>query len=41
MKDINEDKVERLAKGIPVITAEKAQIMSQYITNQISRIVLD
>lgn len=41
MTDINEDKVERLAEGIPVITTEKAEILSQYIKNQISRIVAD
>lgn len=39
--DINEDKIERLAEGIPVITTEKARILSQYITNEISRIVPD
>lgn len=41
MTDINEDKVQRLAEGIPVITTEKADILSQYITNQIARIVAD
>ena len=41
MTDINEDKVERLAEGMPVITTEKAEILSQYIKNQISRIVAD
>ena len=39
MTDINEDKVERLTEGIPAITTEKTKILSQYITNQISRIV--
>ena len=29
MTDINEDKVEKLAEGIPVITTEKADILSQ------------
>ena len=41
MTDINADKVERLSEGIPVITTEKAEILSQYITNQISSIVAD
>ena len=41
MADLNADKVERLTEGIPVITAEKAEILSQYITNQISSIVAD
>ena len=41
MTDISEDKVERLAEGIPVTTTEKAEILSQYITNQISKIVSD
>ena len=37
--DISEDKVAKLAAGIPAITTEKAEILSQYITNQILRIV--
>jgi hypothetical protein len=41
MTDINEDKVERLAEGIPVITTEKADILSQYIMNRIATIVAD
>jgi ligand-binding sensor protein len=41
MTDMNEDKVQRLAEGIPLITTEKADILSQYITNQITRIVAD
>jgi len=41
MTDINEDKVERLAEGIPVITTEKADILSQYIMNRIAKIVAD
>ena len=39
MTDINADKVESLTEGIPVITTEKAEILSQYITNQISSII--
>ena len=41
MTDINEDKVERLTEGIATITTEKAEILGQYITNQISKIVAD
>ena len=39
MTDINEDKVEKLAEGIDIITTEKAEILAQYIENQIARIV--
>jgi len=39
MTDINEDKVEKLAEGIDRITNEKAEILAQYIENQIARIV--
>ena len=39
MTDINEDKVERLAEGIDSITTEKAEILAQYIANQIAEIV--
>ncbi|MDH3827359.1 MAG: PocR ligand-binding domain-containing protein [Desulfobacterales bacterium] len=39
MTDINEDKVEKLAEGIDSITTEKAEILAQYIENQIARIV--
>jgi ligand-binding sensor protein len=41
MTDISEEKVERLAEGINSITTEKAEILAQYITDQISRIVAD
>ena len=41
MTDINEDKVERLTEGMATITTEKADILGQYITNQISKIVGD
>ena len=39
MTDISEDKVERLARGMPVITTEKVEILSHYIINQISMII--
>ena len=39
MTDINEDKVERLAEGIDSITTEKAEILAQYIEDQIVEIV--
>ena len=39
MTDINEDRVERLSKGIDSITTEKAEILAQYIVNQIAGIV--
>jgi ligand-binding sensor protein len=39
MTDINEDKVERLAVGIDSITTEKAEILAQYIEDQIAAIV--
>ena len=39
MTDINEDKVEQLAEGIDSITTEKAEILAQYIQNQITGIV--
>ena len=41
MTDITEEKVERLAEGINSITTEKAEILAQYITDQISKIVAD
>ena len=39
MTDISEDKVERLSEGIDSITTEKAEILAQYIVNQIAGIV--
>ena len=39
MTDISEDKVERLSEGIDSITTEKAEILAQYIENQIAGIV--
>ena len=39
MTDINEDRVERLSEGIDSITTEKAEILAQYIVNQIAGIV--
>jgi hypothetical protein len=39
MTDIKEDKVERLAEGIDSITTEKAEILAQYIEDQIVEIV--
>ena len=41
MTDINEDKVEKLTEGIDSITTEKAEILAQYIVNQIAGIVTD
>jgi ligand-binding sensor protein len=39
MTDIDEDKVEGLTEGIKSITTEKAEILAQYITEQIAGIV--
>jgi ligand-binding sensor protein len=39
MTDINEDRVERLSQGIDSITTEKAEILAQYIVDQIAGIV--
>ena len=39
MTDINEDKVEGLTEGIESITTEKAEMLAQYITEQIAGIV--
>ena len=39
MTDINEDRVESLAEGIDSITTEKAEILAQYIEDQIAEIV--
>jgi ligand-binding sensor protein len=39
MADIDEEKVENLAKGIQAITTAKAQSLSQYIKGQIEKIV--
>jgi ligand-binding sensor protein len=39
MTDISEDKVEKLADGIPAITNEKTEILAQYIVNQITKIL--
>ena len=39
MTDINEDRVERLSEGIDSITTEKAEILAQYIVDQIAGIV--
>ena len=39
MTDISEDKVERLAEGIDSITTEKAEMLAQYITNQLAKFV--
>jgi hypothetical protein len=41
MTDINDDKVEELAEGIPAITTEKAEILGQYIMDKIEKIVAD
>jgi hypothetical protein len=41
MTDITEDTIARLAEGIPVITTQKTEILAQYITNQIARIIAD
>jgi ligand-binding sensor protein len=41
MTDIAEDKVDRLADGIPIITADETEILIQYIVNQIAKIVAD
>jgi ligand-binding sensor protein len=39
MTDISEDRVKNLAEGIPGITTEKAEILVQYIANQIAMII--
>jgi hypothetical protein len=39
MTDISEDMVERLADGIPAIITEDAEVLVQYIANQIAKIV--
>jgi ligand-binding sensor protein len=39
MADIDEDKVENLAEGIPSISTAKAQLLSQYIKTRIEKIV--
>ena len=39
MTDIKEDRVERLSEGIDSITTEKAEILAQYIVDQIAGIV--
>lgn len=36
--DIKEDKVEKLAEGIPMITTENAEILARYIENRITGI---
>ena len=41
MTDIAEEMVAKLADGIPIITTEKTEIIGQYITNQISKIIAD
>jgi ligand-binding sensor protein len=38
MTDINEDKIERLAHHIKIITTEKVEILAQYITEQLAKI---
>jgi ligand-binding sensor protein len=37
--DISEDEVERLAEGIESITTEKAEMLAQYITEQLAKFV--
>jgi ligand-binding sensor protein len=39
MTDIEEDKIEGLAKGIPSITTEKAESITTFISEQIEKIV--
>jgi ligand-binding sensor protein len=39
MTDIDEEKIEKLAKGIPTITTDQAESITQYITEQIEEIV--
>jgi ligand-binding sensor protein len=39
MTDIEEDKIEQLAEGIPSITTEKAESISTFIKEQIEKIV--
>ena len=39
MTEIEEEKVENLARGIPAITTAKAQSLSQYITARINEII--
>ena len=39
MTNINDDKVEELAEGIPVTTTEKVQTLAQYIMDKVAGIV--
>ena len=41
MTGISEEKVERLTEGIATITAEKTQILVQYIAVQVTKILAD
>jgi ligand-binding sensor protein len=41
MTDIEEDKVNRLSEGIPAITAEKAELLSNTISEKINQIVAE
>ena len=38
MTDINEDRVERLARGVKATTIEKVEMLAQYITEQLAKI---
>jgi ligand-binding sensor protein len=41
MTDIDEEKIEKLAEGIPSITTEKAEALGNYITSQIEKIIAE
>jgi ligand-binding sensor protein len=41
MTDINDDKIEELAEGIPAIATENAEMLGQYIMGKIATIVTD
>ena len=41
MTDIEEEKIESLSQGIPSITSEKAESITQYISAQVDRMIAD
>jgi hypothetical protein len=41
MTDIEEEKIESLSLGIPSITSEKAESITQYISAEVDRMIAD